>query len=430
MEKIEYSIDRLNELIEFCKAEPRDFKITRKTIRLYNFNKENILPFLPMDKYVELLQETFNLIKEDVYVDGNIVIFFKYLFLYNIHDTRPFFLFVDLLELLKKRFTTEILMDWIYRVSSYYANYIESVDFYHEDLAKIYEIKTRNRYSYEGGIEEIAKGLRANSHLLFHEPFINPSVLYFKNLKPITENIEDFLLKKTNKLDLNIKKASMTHGMLSSVFYYITRNIIYKNEDRVSKIIERIISGLEEIINSYLDNYEKFNPSSFLRIVTIIAAKNSIKLRYNIDNNIFKVEDILKDYTDELAFVYNKRIYQIGVETSVKFLQEMHVLQSIYNYYNIDADVFNQFKEVSLFLMSSTKIDLLRMNKKDFDIKTFMLESAIPLFGADVFFEDEEDISYEMFSGALNDYYNIFNDKMIKKETSKKRKFNLDYVYK
>ena len=424
---MEYSIDKLNELIEMCKADPRDFKITRKTVKLYNFNEKNILPYLTQDQNIELLQETFLLIKEDIYIDGNIEIFFKYLYLYNGYDTRQYFMMINLLELMKKRFNTKLMMSWIYDVSTYYASYIENVNKFHEDLSKIYDIKERNRFSYETGLEELAGLFDVNEYLFRYSCFINPLEASSDDSSNLINDIRMFLSKKNYKIKLNLKDIVLSHLVIPSSFYYIAREIV--KEERKSEFIERMISGLEEIIKSYFDNIDKFNKISFLRIVTLISAKNGLKLKYNEDNHIYNTEEILHDYTNDLAFIYNNNIYQSGIAIAIKLLQEINVLQMIYNYYGIKENLLEQFIDVSLFLLSATKdIILIQRKSKNFDIKTFLIEAAIPLTGITAFYTEEAAFHYDIYSTALNNYYNIFNDREAKR-TPEKRDFNFDYVY-
>lgn len=418
-----YDLERLEELIELCKIEPREFKLTEKTIYRYNYNQKNLLTYLTREQHIDLLQQTYSLIEKDVYVDGNIVIFFRYLLLRNGEDTRAFMILISLLELLKDRFNERIMRAWIYKVSTDYVNYLEVVNPFHDDLEEIYGIKISNREDYTGFLEEIADILQTDTDTIYRIPF--EAIVHDdkKENSKIISGVTDYLSGKTSRLN-NYLSISNVHGLFPSIAYYIVRDIIYKDKEYNSEYIERIISGMEEIINYYIEKFPEFHPSSYVRITTLIAAKNSIKIRYNMDNDLWTTEELITDYTDELQWVYLSKLHYTSSGITIKLLQEIYKLQLIYNAYDIPIDIYNIFEDVYLSLLNFASIDIKNIEEESKQL--YILEVAIPGFGVNAFFPEKK--GTESFNTAYNNYFNLFNDGTIHKH-NEYRDFDMGFVY-
>lgn len=419
-----YSIKRLNELIEFCKVKPRDIKPTEKSVYRYANNKRTLLQFMPPKKYNVFLRHAANIALENLFDHDEILNFFEYTYLFNRTDTTPYFILIEVLEKLKTRMHEGRVKTLIFLITKYYSEYLETINMFHEDLDAIYKIMASNREYIDDALEVIAKELDTDIDTIYFNLMEPPTRIHSPDVNSQTDNIIKFLTEETDELSKDFKKVSVVHGVLTSEFYYIARDLMYNSNSVSSDFLERMISGMEELVDYYKENFDKFSVFSYTRFGTLVSGKNSLKLRYNLDNELCSMEDILKDYTEDLIFLYNTRLYSVAVGSSVKLLEEMYKIQLLYRKYNIDSTLCNQFREVFRIHLGLFKNGLRSTN--DTDIRTFIIENSVPGISAGVFFKGDE--NFRMFDSSTLDYFNLFNDR-VKGRDLTYRKFDLGYVY-
>jgi len=425
---MEYSIERLNEVIELCKVKPRKIHITLDVLKDNMNHKENIIPFVTVNQYNEIIELLLQEVKKDVYNNENIILFFKYIFIFNSNNSYPFFALIEVLEFLKKRFYMNAIKLWIFKLSNLYFKYLSEVDSIHMDIDSILSIRKKNEISIENTdveMYDIVKKVGTDKQTLLLAPLVPLSFKVTEVSNELISNLKKYLTFNSNSFEHSFNDFNLSFHFISSTLYYLVRDEIYAGRRTNNKFIEASIKGMEDLIKYYIDNSGNFYKTYYIRFGTLISAKNGIKLAYSLDNNIASLESILNDYSNELGFIFNNNIYQIAIGASVKLLEEVVKLQKIYKKLNIDQNIFIYFKKVLLMhlFFLNDNIKNKKVDSEFYDM--FILENIAPILGIENFFENSNK-NYFMFEEALDKYYNIFNDNYKKTKNSIGL---LNYVY-
>jgi hypothetical protein len=177
----------------------------------------------------------------------------------------------------------------------------------------------------------------------------------------------------------------------SSLIYKTAR----KQKEKINNdIIEFLIYKAEDVINYIINN--DFNPAVYIRFVSLVSAKNNLKIRYNIDNKKWDMEKLLDDYLFEVEHTINNNYHLINKVMIIKLIEDISKIQNYYNYFDINKNLIKLYKKLI----------------KDFEIMDGVDCSSDNLFWGIV--------DFDFFNVKLDDD-NISNDDLFFKEHLYKR---------
>ena len=131
---------------------------------------------------------------------------------------------------------------------------------------------------------------------------------------------------------------------MTVTLYDVTRKLIYDDKWlHNNEIIEELISFSESIIDHFADNLDNYHVGGYHRLISLISAKNNLKLRYNIDNNKWDNRELIDKYKQETFFVLDNNLHMANLNTVVKAVEEVGKIQDAYNYFNIHESLENRF---------------------------------------------------------------------------------------
>ncbi len=231
---------------------------------------------------------------------------------------------------------------------------------------------------------------------------------------------------------------------LTTMMYEVARWTVYNNKQyRNNTILEKFIRKAEDIIDPFISNYDNFNPGTYIRLLSLMSAKNNIKLRYNIDNNKWDNRELLEKYEQEICTILDNNLNLTAYGPVVKGLEELGKLQDGYNFFGIHHSLEEKFKREFQKLNSMNSCFVTEMYSSLYDVEKavfyfpanradenlslrhedaflYFFETASAIMSAVTFsgvhnlrVVGPEDATYDSFYDfcreALDQYWNLFN---------------------
>lgn len=128
--------------------------------------------------------------------------------------------------------------------------------------------------------------------------------------------------------------------------------------------IEYIIERLEKKVEYLLEHHTEQN--FFQRTISLIFYKNSLKIRYNEDNNKWNKRDLIDQYFKEVKFIYDHE-YNYPSYTSHKCIEMLAQIQSFYNSLPI-----NEIKTIKSFYEEKIKAMKAMMTINQSDLLNYL----------------------------------------------------------
>jgi len=238
-------------------------------------------------------------------------------------------------------------------------------------------------------------------------------------------NNEDFFDDLSFNKNLNLRLL-----LFSSSGYELVRNIV-KNEGKKSKNILTIVNIAEKLVKYFIENYNNYNPMLYHRLMTLISFKNNLKIRFNMDNNLWDNKQLAFEYYNEIKFISNNKLYYISTTVVAKYLDELVKIQNIFNMFRIHKSLEKTYlkvlNEISIFsiiekeeIFNIEKIETvnenitedlnIHRNRYMFYFEIAMANLSLNIFdGHSIFSSKEIHSSIEEKSLKLvEDYWNLF----------------------
>ena len=204
----------------------------------------------------------------------------------------------------------------------------------------------------------------------FNIPFLNTNEVKINSRKTMTNN-----LKKKKYEEVSFEYLNLIFLVISYLSYYTTRILTINNKWlKNNSTIEYMIIESEKIINKFINTDKSFHPHIYHRLTTLISLKNSLKIRYNIDNKKWNTLSLIRKYEEEVLFILNNRYHFIGVQETSKGIEELGKVQNAYNYfgynYTLEKEFLNQSRLLFIIILASKKIDEYLIGEDNLNIKT------------------------------------------------------------
>jgi len=177
----------------------------------------------------------------------------------------------------------------------------------------------------------------------------NAGLEYFPNIF-LKEN------KNLDTLKFNLNLRTLMAGFICIEW---VRFFNKKGLGRNNKNIEYIIKHLENIVNIFKQNHKKFHPAVFQRVISLIYFKNSIKIKYSINNdNKWDLVELLEEYEKDILFILENHYFLVtGGELKIfEMLTQIQIIYNalpIYNYKNLKGIYEKYIKYSRLFKVFS-----------------------------------------------------------------------------
>lgn len=245
----------------------------------------------------------------------------------------------------------------------------------------------------------------------------------------------------------NINNIAFFKGIASIELFrkYYDNNNIIDNDN-----IEYMIKLLEYDIEYIMHNHNKFNHFFYHRVISLIYFKNSIKYRYNMDNNKWDNLDIINAYYKEIMFILDNGYHYIA-GANYKCMEILIQIQSLYNklpiheYISIEDTArkyIGEFKNIvsideldfpkSMFGIVDSNFDNIDNNYELNKGRTYLEQTSI-IAGQVMFDMMNHPLDFDYTNKKLIDitYSYMFKGMLeLPNETSVlKNTFDLDYIY-
>jgi hypothetical protein len=251
-------------------------------------------------------------------------------------------------------------------------------------------------------LKQIGQFLNLKNSNFLSSAFSNPFEANSATVSHYHKSLNDMIYKKQFKQTLGkIENENFELLLLSKTIYTIVRALINRDKWYVNNnIIEFLIGKSEDIVNHFISNIDNYNPLIYHRVITLISAKNNLKIRYNIENKRWDTLSLINQYRDEVLFILKQNLHLVWMPTVSKGLDELTKVQNYYNYFNIPVvmrkEFFEEFRKLSLANICLHRQD--RFATKDIDL------AGSRILGTENI--DEENIEYlRKYTAIMAPYY-------------------------
>lgn len=192
-----------------------------------------------------------------------------------------------------------------------------------------------------------------------------------KKYDEVRLQMKDFTSGKNRKVLFHseLKSHQLKLMLITRILYNITRQCYRDNEKIVcGEQIKRMIDTVEDFISQLMEN----NHSSILdqRLLSMISAKNSVKMIHNEINSCWDPEDIVNKALEELRYIAGRRYFLNDPSTVGKMSEEFAKIQDYMNMKNIYITVEPEYQKHinDMFTMASIQ-SLMFINESRIDYK-------------------------------------------------------------
>lgn len=358
----EESLDRLKSiLLKF------DFTYDRIPLNYQCSNDEwfHSFAYLNAEQYADSIQK---LLDVDIDVKEKVTLFFN-VFTFN-NDENSIYFLINIFNIMKNEVNNtgkNYLQHMINYLIMYYMKIFQYVD-KNKNILQYYSnvnINVNENDFFESVLKPFNLSMKKINYLVMYDESNNSSF----SRKESREILECALFCKDLETDYSSKNDIFKClGLTKFIFEFLRKKALKYRWVNNNPYIETIIIFLDQIINKYLE--ADMHPILYWRVVSVIYLKNSIKFRYNIDNDIYNYHDIVNDYLKELNYIIQKKYYTTNIIIYCKIIEMIVQLQTFYNYHDIDENIKSMY---DLFLDEF-------ISNLTFDSKSF-IECAFNLKG-------------------------------------------------
>lgn len=226
-----------------------------------------------------------------------------------------------------------------------------------------------------------------------------------------TEKLLDFV-EKGNDYDFSVPNKSIDNKLivLTRFMYLLIRRKFYSNS-LDEQMIRKLIEVMESIIDYYMRHAGEFHSLVLDRILSLSSAKNSIKVRYNMDAKIWDMDEVLDIYWRELLFILSNRKLSTPIN-AIRVAVELGRLQNYYNYYKPGLTLSKYYtKELEKSNLSMANLLHYYEDRCTFQVSADMAQAfaSIVHFFNKQEYDGDDQVADQACMDFIHNYENRFN---------------------